>query len=687
MSTPLLDYKTLKFGAPRFDQIRIEHIEPTLNTALQTARANFETIKADTRAPDFLNTIEALNVSSEDLDWSASYFFNLLSAHTSDAWQALAPKVSSLLSQFSSDVNLDQKLFERVKVVYEKYFDKNGPNSLALKELSPEQRQLLRKTYLGFSRNGALLPDDKKAELRALDQEMALLSPKFDENVLKAVNQFFLHLTSDEDVAGLPPSGLEAGRAAAQERKLYGYVYTLHAPSYIPFMTFANRRDLREKLWRAFSSRAMDGDIDNRPVATKVADLRRQRAQLLGYQSHADYVLQERMAQNSTTVAKFLEDLRKTYRPHAEKDVEAIRALAERLDGIKEIKPWDIAFYSEKLKFELFDFDEEQLRPYFQLEKVIRGAFLHAERLYGLSFKKVTEFPVYHPDVQVFEVSDAQGFVGLLYADFFPRESKRGGAWMTTFRDQGLWKGKVERPLVAIVCNFTKPVAGKPSLITYDEVSTLFHEFGHALHALLSKCHYRSMSGTNVYWDFVELPSQIMENWVQEKESLDLFAEHFETGEKIPQELIDKIKRSRTFLSGYAGLRQISLGLLDMAWATIKDSLAQNSAFSVDAFEEKAVAPAIVLPKIPGTCTSTSFSHIFAGGYSAGYYSYKWAEVLDADAFEFFKEKGLFSKDVAQRFRDEILSRGGSEPPAELYQRFRGRNADPMALLRRDGLV
>ena len=680
MSTnPLLDFTTLPHGAPRFDLIKLEDIEPALKLALQTARKQFEKIKNESAAPTFANTIEALESVSEDLDAVSTYYFNQLSAHTNDKLQAMAPMVSSQLTEFSSDINLDEKIFARVKAVYDEHFS-SGKSSLTI-----EQKELVKKTYLGFSRNGALLNAEQKQKLRDIDQKLSGLAPKFDDNVLKSTNSFYLHLASEDEIAGLPPSAVEAAQAAAKEKKLTGYVFTLHGPSYVAFMTYASRRDLREKLWRAFNSRAYGNENDNRELIRQTVELRDQRAKLLGYKNHADFVLQERMAASADNVKNFLEKLRSTYKPYAEKDLLALRDLAKAETGFADIQPWDVSYYSEKLKKKLYDFDEEELRPYFSLDNVIAGAFLHAEKLYDLQFVKTFAYPTYHPDVQVFEVNSKSGeFIGLLYADFFPRESKRGGAWMTTYRDQGLWKGKVELPLVGIVCNFTKPVGNKPSLLTYDEVRTLFHEFGHALHGLLSKCQYRSLGGTHVYWDFVELPSQIMENWVQEKESLDLFAAHFETGEKIPQTYIDKIKASSNYFAGYMGLRQVSLGLLDMAWSTGPQGLTSNEA--VDQFEEKALANATVLPKIPHTLVSTAFSHIFSGGYSAGYYSYKWAEVLDADAFEFFKEKGLFAKEVAHKFRDQILSRGGAEHPATLYKNFRGREADPQALLRREGI-
>jgi peptidyl-dipeptidase Dcp len=679
-NTPILDFSVHPHAAPQFDKIQVVDYEPALQTSLQLARDRIAKLKANTAPPDFANVIEALETAGDELDSVGSVFYNQLSAHTSPDLQALAPKVAEAMAAFSSDISLDPVLFNKVKSVYHEHFESGRTSSL-----SGEQKQLLRKSYLSFVRNGALLTPEQKEKVRAIDQELAKLSPQFNDNVLKVMNTFHLHLTKPEEVAGLPASALEAAQAAAKERNVDGYVFTLHGPSYVPFLTYAERRDLREKMWRAYGTRACGGDSDNRPLVRRTAELRAERAKLLGYATHADFVLQERMAKSANTVTRFLEKLREAYRPYAMKDIAAVAQLAKEHDNIQEIMPWDVTYYSEKLKQKLFEFDEEELRPYFSLENVVQGVFLHAEKLYGLKFKKVNSYPTYHPDVQVFEVSDSKGFVGLFYADFFPRESKRGGAWMTTYREQGLWQGEVRRPLVSIVCNFTKPVGNKPSLLTLDEVCTLFHEFGHALHGLLSQCHYRSVGGTNVFWDFVELPSQVMENWVFEKESLDLFASHFETGEKIPHELIDKIRRSKTFFAGYGGLRQVSLGLLDMAWATLTAPVASDEA--VLTVEEKAMAPASVLPKIPGTSISTSFSHVFAGRYSAGYYSYKWAEVLDADAFEFFKEKGLFSTDVATRFRDEVLSRGGSDHPAELYRRFRGRDADPDALLRRDGLV
>jgi peptidyl-dipeptidase Dcp len=487
-------------------------------------------------------------------------------------------------------------------------------------------------------------------------------------------------------LVGLPEGVIEAAAQEAERKGHKGkWLFNLQAPSFLPFMQYAQNRELRKKLWLAYNSRAFQDQFDNREVVKKITRLRHDRAQLLGFKSHADFILSERMAQTPLQVMKFLNELLIPSKKAAEKDIAELRAFKKSIDGNDEVMPWDFAFYSEKLKEKKYKFNDEELRPYFKLETVVEGVFEHARRLYGITFKEVLDVPKYHPDVRTFEVREerTQNYVGLLYTDFFPRETKKGGAWMTVYREQGYYKGQVRRPHVSIVCNFTKPTASKPSLLTYDEVQTLFHEFGHALHGLLSQVTYRSLAGTNVYWDFVELPSQIMENWVKEKESLDIFARHYQTKQPIPAELVEKIKKSFQFQAGYYSMRQLQFGFLDMAWHQ-QDPAAIDD---VDAFENKMTDMTRVLPKIPGTNVSCSFSHIFAGGYSAGYYSYKWAEVLDADAFEYFKEVGLFDKHVAEKFKSHILSRGGTEHPMELYKKFRGREPDPKALLRREGLL
>lgn len=661
-----------------FPVIKTEHYLPAIHESLKIAHKNLEKIKADTSPASFENTMLALENCSEMFEVVNGVFSNLLSAEGPPEHHALAADISPLAAAFSNEITLDPILFSRVKEIYQNR-EKMG--------LSAEQKQLVEKYYKNFVRNGANLPDDKKEQLKKIDTELSVLAPRFSQNVLKATNSFELWISDKADLEGLPEATVEAAALDALNKDKHRagqWLFTLQAPSFLPFMQYSKRRALREKIWRAYGSRAFTGEFSNQEVVLQTVRLKAERAQLLGFKTHADFVLQERMAETPTQVFAFIDKLLKASKKAAENDVQELREYALKTDGLKDLSPWDFAYYTEKLKAEKYAFNEEDLRPYFKLEYVIQGVFDAAKKLYGLEFKRVQNIPVYHPDVEVYQVSDAttKEEVGLFYADFFPRETKSGGAWMTNYRDQGLWLGKVVRPQVSIVCNFTKPTTSKPSLLTYDEVRTLYHEFGHALHSLLSKCTYRSLSGTNVYWDFVELPSQIMENWVAEKEGLDLFARHFETGEKIPADLVEKLLRSQKFQAGYACLRQVSFALMDMLWHTEDPMKITN----VDEFEQKAMANTRAFPFVPGTNMSVGFSHIFAGGYSAGYYSYKWAEVLDADAFEFFKEKGIFDPAVAKSFKENILSRGGTEHPMKLYKQFRGREPDPQALLRRDGL-
>jgi len=676
-SNPLLQRFETPFNAIPFDKIKTDHFLPALNEALKIAKAKLTEFKSQSANPDFNNTLLTLENLSEKLDLVAEIYFNLLSAEADEAMHALAKEISPKLAEFSNDISLDAAVFARVKALYEK------KNSLGL---NAEQLRLLEKSYRGFVRNGAMLDAEKKEKLRAIDQELSKLGPQFSENVLKSTYAFELVIEESKDLAGLPDSAIEAAKITAKNKgKENAWIFTLEAPSYIPFVTYSKVRSLREKISVAYAKRAMSAEFDNRPLLKKIASLRYERAVLLGYPTHADYVLQERMAESKDRVQSFLDRILKLSKPAAEKDMADIKALAKELDGIEDFKPWDSAYYIEKLKLKKFNFDEEELRPYFKLENVIDGAFLLARKLYSIDFKQLTNIPTYHPDVKVFEVRDLknQSLIGLLYADFFPRKTKRGGAWMTALREQGLFEGEVRRPHIGIVCNFTKPTETKPSLLSHNEVRTLFHEFGHALHGLLSECTYRSVAGTNVFWDFVELPSQIMENWTVEKEALDLFAHHYETGETIPAQLTQKIKESATYMAGAMSVRQLTYALLDMAYHAGNP----NGIDDIIAFEEKVLSGTRLLPPIPGTSISPAFSHIFAGGYSAGYYSYKWAEVLDADAFEFFKEEGLFSEKVAAKFRESILSKGGTAHPMELYKAFRGREPDPNALLRRDGLM
>lgn len=671
---PLLQKFTNKDEAVPFDLIKTEHFMPALNVAIDEAKTNFAKIKQN-KETTFENTVLALEQVSEKVDTISGIYFNLFSSEASEELQALAQQISPILSNFASDISLDAEIFQKIKFVYD--------NRAELK-LSGEDLSLTEKMYKDFSRNGALLSETDKQKLRQIDQDLSVLSPKFSENVLKATNAFELWIDKKEDLAGLPEGAIEAAAMSAEQKGQKGkWLVTLNGPSLIPFLTYASNRELREKVWRASSSKCFGGPFDNQETILKIVKLKYDRAQLLGYKNYADYVLQERMAEKPETVFNFLNKIMAPSKAAAEKDLQEVRAFKKSLEGNDEIKPWDFGFYSEKLKEQKYSFNAEELRPYFKLENVIEGVFEHAKRLYGLTFKASTEYPTYHPDVKTFEVFDQDGYVGLFYMDFFPRETKKGGAWMTSFREQGLWGNAVKRPHVSIVCNFTKPTATKPSLLDYDEVTTLFHEFGHALHGLLSKCKYKSLAGTNVFWDFVELPSQIMENWAREKEGLDLFARHFETNELLPADMVTKIKKAELFQSGWMSLRQVSFGLLDMNWYTTDPS----TITSVEAFEEKSTAMTRILPKEPNTTQSCSFSHIFAGGYGAGYYSYKWAEVLDADAFEFFKEKGLFDPKVAALFKNSILSRGGTDHPMKLYVEFRGREPDADSLLRRSGLI
>lgn len=542
---------------------------------------------------------------------------------------------------------------------------------------------VVRKYYEDFVRNGARLPEDKKELLRLIDTEFSQLTTRFGQNLLKATNAFHMHITDSKEVAGVPQMALDQAAALAQEKGKTGWLFSLQAPSYIPFMTYAEHRGRREELWRAFSSRAFGGEFDNGPLCVQIASLRQERAELLGFKSHADFILSRRMAKSAETVKAFLEKLMAPSQLKAKKEVQELAAFAKKMDGTTDIMPWDFSYYAEKLKQERFQYSEEELRPYFEVNASIAGVFQHAEKLFGLRFQKNETIPKYHPDVQVFEVLDGTKYLGLLYVDLFARETKRGGAWMTTFLDQGSDGKQAHRPHVSIVCNFTKPTQETPSLLTFNEMQTLFHEFGHALHGLLSDCMYSSTAGTNVLWDFVELPSQIMENWATQTETLHAFAKHYKTGELLPEGIIQKIKDSRNYNAGYGSLRQLSFSLVDLAWHG--GPLPANA--TAESIEESIMKPLAVLPRIEGANFSVSFSHIFSGGYSAGYYSYKWAEVLDADAFEAFLEKGIYNQEVAKSFRENILSKGGSDEPDVLYRNFRGRDPDPKALLRRSGML
>ncbi len=674
MNPLLRDFET-PFETTPFNTISEAHFLPALKECIKVARREIQDITDNQASPDFENTIEAMENTGEWVGRTAEIFFNLLSAETNDELQKISREFSPMLTEYSNDIMLNEKLFERVQQVYEKR---------ETESLNEEQSMLLHKTYRGFVRNGAQLKGKDRERLREIDRKLAGLSLHFGENVLHETNAFELVL-EEKDLEGLPESIKEAAEETAREKGLENkWVFTLQYPSYVPFITYSSRRDLREKMVKAFGSRAFQSnEHDNRQIVLEIARLRFERARLLGFESHAEYILQERMAESPQKVNSFLHDLLEAARPAAQKEVEGLTRYANELDGIDQLQKWDFAFYSEKLKQKLYGIDDETLKPYFKLEEVIRGAFEVAHKLYGISFKERDDIQKYHKDVITYEVLDDKGdHLGIFYADFFPRKGKRNGAWMTSYRGQKKLNGVDIRPHISIVCNFSKPTRTKPSLLTFNEVLTLFHEFGHSLHGIMANGQYSSLSGTNVYWDFVELPSQVMENWCYQKECLDLFAHHYETNEAIPAELVEKLRKSATFMEGYATVRQIGLATLDMAWHAKNPQKIEK----VGEYEEEVLKDMELLPWIATSNTSCGFSHIFQGGYSAGYYSYKWAEVLDADAFEYFQEKGIFNAEVAGKFKG-LLSAGGTRHPAELYRDFRGKDPDPKALLRRAGLV
>lgn len=673
MQNPLLESPTAAHGAYPFDKVLPEYFIAALNAAIETAKRKLEQYKHDART-HFHHVIVEKSDITEQVDYIAGIFFNLHSAECSEELEKISPEVSEILTRFGNDISLDPVIFSKIKTCYEARFDQN---------LTKEELTIIEKTYKSFVRNGALLAESEKARMRELDERLAKLTLTFSQNVLKATNEYLLEINDKADLEGLPEGVIEAAAELAEKKgKAGSWCFSLDVPSMLPFMTYSKKRELRKTLLLASSSKTYQTKYDNQETLKEILNLRTERAKLLGYNTHADYVLEERMAMSPKKVMDFLDELLSKAKPHAFKDIERLKQLAKE-DGIQDLQSYDTAYYSEVLKKRELSMDDEMLRPYFKLENVVNGIFDVANRLYGLNFNEVFNLPKYHEDVRTFEVFDeSKNFVGLFYTDFFPRPTKRGGAWMSGIKEQGMYQGKVERPHIMIVCNFTKPTKTKPSLLTLDEVLTLYHEFGHALHGLLSKVKYRDLSGTNVFWDFVELPSQIMENWVLEKECLDLFAVHYETGEKIPADLVQKIKASGKFLEGLATMRQLSFAFLDMAYHTADPKTISD----IGQFETKTIEKTMLLPKLEGTSISTSFSHIFAGGYSAGYYSYKWAEVLDADAFEFFQTSGIFNREVANKFREFILEKGGTEHPMELYKKFRGQEPDVGALLRRAGL-
>ena len=664
------------YNSAPFSKIKTADFLPAFKLAIQNSKKNIEDITSNTEVPNFKNTVEALEFSSLILERISNLFFNLNAAETNQAIQKIAQQVSPLLTAFSNDISLNKALFKRIKYVYKQKEKIN---------LSVEQNTLLEKKYKSFVRNGANLKSSDQSKLREIDKEISSLRLTFGEHLLSETNRFRLEIEDRSDLEGLPENCIETAKILAKKEGKRGWLFTLDYPSYVPFMTYAKNRALRKKMALAFGKKGFQNDaFDNQLLLLKIVKLRHQRARLLGYKTHADYVLEERMAKSPETVLSFLEDFKSKAMPAARREFSELSKFAKELDGIETLQKWDSAYYSEKLKKRCFDIDDNLLKPYFELENVLEGAFKIAEKLFQIQFVKTNDVETYHSDVVVYKVSDLKGeFVALFYADFFPRPGKRAGAWMTSFKPQYRVDGAEERPHVSIVCNFTKPTKNQPSLLTFSELTTLFHEFGHALHGMLAKTNYPSLSGTNVPWDFVELPSQFMENWCYEKQALQLFAVHYETSELIPMKWIEKIKAAAQFQQGMQTLRQLSFGLLDMSWHAQDPSGIKN----VKTHENSAFGNTQLFPDIMENCISTAFAHIFQGGYSSGYYSYKWAEVLEADAFAYFKTKQLFDPKVASNLQKHILSQGGTENPEVLYKRFRGKSASNKALLERAGLI
>ena len=674
MSVLNKEFSTPYNTAP-FKQILDEDFLPAFKIAIKKAQKEIDNITNNKEIPSFKNTIEALEFSGQELDRISSLFFNINAAETNETIQEIAQKVSPLLSSFGNDVMLNTSLFERVKTVY------NSNNEI----LNEEQKTLLDQRYKSFSRNGANLTNSEKDELRNIDKKLSQLKLQFGENLLAESNHFKMIIKQKQDLAGLPEDVKESARQLAENSNEDGWMITLDYPSYVPFMTYAHNRDLRKKLALAFGKKAFkNNQYDNQDIVLQIAKLRYRRATLLGYQTHAEFVLEERMAKSQKKVLAFLNELLEKAKPAAQKEFNELEKYAIKLDNIERLEKWDSLYYSEKLKQKLFHLDEEQLKPFFKLENVLKGAFTIAFKLYDLNFEHIHNIDTYHKDVSTYKVSNSAGeLIGILYTDFFPRKGKRNGAWMTSYRPQSKHNGTEQRPHISIVCNFTKPTKTKPSLLSFSEVTTLFHEFGHALHGILANTTYPSLSGTSVHWDFVELPSQIMENWCYEKEALQLFARHYQTDELIPMDLINKIKKSASFLEGLQTMRQLSFGLLDMFWHGKNPSkITDVKALELEVFKETSL-----FPDVAENCMSTAFAHIFQGGYSSGYYSYKWAEVLDADAFEYFKEHGIFNKIISTKFKDSVLSMGGTRDPMFLYEKFRGQKPKTEALLRRAGLL
>ncbi|MCI6417183.1 MAG: M3 family metallopeptidase [Bacteroidales bacterium] len=675
---PLVKEWNTPFQTPPFNSIKTEHYKPAMLYAIEQAKQEVNAIIVNRARPDFENTIVALERAGGLLNRISGVFFNINECMTSDQLQQIYMEIIPDLTAYGNDVSMNPLLFAKVKEVYDQRDD------IAL---TTEQRMLLEKTYKSFIRSGALLEGAAKEEYRKVSEELSMLTNQYQMNVLAEQNAFFLNITNKKDLAGLPDYVIAAAREEAKARKQKGWTFTLQYPSFSPFMQYADNRDLREKMWRASAFEANNNnDKDNKEIARKIANLRLRMAQLLGYSSYAEYALEERMAQNPQIVNKFINDLFEASMPFAEKEVKEVQDYANAHGFVGQIQRWDFSYWSEKLKNDKYAMDPNMFKPYFKLENVKKGVFDLADRLYNIEFRENNQIEKYHPDVTVYEVYDkADGkFLAVLYMDFFPRESKRSGAWMTAFREQYIDEnGNDVRPLIQLVCNFTKPTSKEPSLLTFDEVNTFLHEFGHCLHGIFASGTYQSISGTSVYRDFVELPSQIMENFATEKEFLDMFAVHYKTGEKIPQELIDKLIASQRYLAGYMSVRQLSFGMIDMAWHTITSPYTGD----VIAMEKNAIAKTELMPVVENSVMTTSFGHIFAGGYAAGYYGYKWAEVLDADAFAAFKEKGIFNREVSTSFRKNILSQGGKKHPMELYKAFRGHEPTNEALLRRCGFI
>lgn len=674
MSNNLVEKFNTPYESIPFENIKQEDFKPAIEQAIEDAKNEINEIVQNTDPPNFVNTIVALENVGKKLTIISSTFFNLNSAETNDYLQSLAEEISPMLTEYANDIILNEQLFEKIKIVYD---------TTLKSKLSQEEVRLLDKTYKDFSKNGALLSPEDKSNLRQISNELAILSVKFGQNVLKETNDYFLHISENKDMEGIPESIKEMAKQDAETRNLKGWVFTLHYPSYVPFITYSANRELRKEIYTAYMQRACkDNEYNNENIIHKIVELRSKKAKLLGFKTYADLILQERMASAPKLVYDFLYDLLHKAKPFAQKEIQDLKNIASR-DGITEMMPYDHAFYAEKLRQEKFSFSEEELKPYFPLHQVLNAAFDVAKKLYGLTFIEREDIQKYHSEVKVYEVINDKGkHQALLYTDFFPREGKRAGAWMTSYKGQFKTLSDNIRPHISIVCNFSRPNGEIPSLLTFSEVTTLFHEFGHALHGILANTTFESLSGTNVYWDFVELPSQFMENYVFEKEFLKTFALHYQKGDMLDEEKINKIVASANFMQGYQTLRQIGLGLLDMAYHT--DELTSDQ--GIEDFEVEKIKETQLYPHIKNTCISTSFSHIFQGGYAAGYYSYKWAEVLDADAFDYFKERGIFDKETASKF-ESLLSKGGTEDPMELYISFRGRRPQSEALLKRAGLL